>query len=136
MKNNIVVNSPGLPEVLFITSYPPREDGIATYSQDLIRALNSKFSHSFKISICPLESETEKHNYTDEIKYVLNTDQPNSFLKLANKINDNVDITMVILQHEFRFFVKKEDDLRLFLAVLTKPVAWSITQYYHIQTNP
>ena len=30
-----------LPEILFITSYPPRECGIATYSQDLIKALNT-----------------------------------------------------------------------------------------------
>ena len=32
-----------LPEIVFITSYPPRECGIATYSQDLIFALNNKF---------------------------------------------------------------------------------------------
>jgi hypothetical protein len=36
-----------LPEILFITSYPPRECGIATYSQDLVKALNNKFDHSF-----------------------------------------------------------------------------------------
>jgi hypothetical protein len=51
-------------EILFITSYPPRECGIATYSQDLVRALNNKFSHSFKINICPVESDIEKHVYT------------------------------------------------------------------------
>jgi len=34
-----------LPEILFITSYPPRECGIATYSQDLLKALNNKFSN-------------------------------------------------------------------------------------------
>ena len=31
-----------LPEILFINSYPPRECGIATYSQDLVKALNNK----------------------------------------------------------------------------------------------
>ena len=40
-----------LPEILFITTYPPRECGIATYSQDLIKALNNKFKNSFKIKI-------------------------------------------------------------------------------------
>src|SRR6187401_1950752 len=81
-----------LPEILFITSYPPRECGIATYSQDLIIALNNKFNHSFRLHICALESENEKHNYTSEIKYILNTDHPDAFIKLAKTINENADI--------------------------------------------
>src|SRR5436190_12196953 len=52
-----------LPEILFITSYPSRECGIATYSHDLVKALNSKFDQSFTISICALESENEKYTY-------------------------------------------------------------------------
>ena len=85
----VVKNNNRLPEILFITSYPPRECGIATYSQDLIKALNNKFDHSFEISICPLESGHEQHTYNDEIKYVLNTDQPDAFGQLASSINDN-----------------------------------------------
>ena len=45
-----------LAEILFITSYPPRECGIATYSQDLIRALNNKFSNSLSIKVCAMEA--------------------------------------------------------------------------------
>jgi hypothetical protein len=60
-----------LPGILFITSYPPRECGIATYSQDLIKALENKFKGSFKIIICPLESKNEVHQYDQEIKYRL-----------------------------------------------------------------
>ena len=111
-----------LPEILFITSYPPRECGIATYSQDLIKALNNKFDHSFTIGICPLESENEKHVYTDKIKYILNTDHPDAFITLANTINSNTDILMVMIQHEFGFFEKKENELKQFLEVLTKPI--------------
>ena len=37
-----------LPEILFITSFPPRECGIATYSQDLIAALNNQIENSFQ----------------------------------------------------------------------------------------
>src|SRR5688500_9097372 len=94
-------NSNALPEILFITSYPPRVCGIATYSQDLIKALNNKFNHSFKLAICALESENEKHDYPEEIKYVLNTDHPDAFTRLAKNINDNADIRIVMIQHEF-----------------------------------
>ena len=111
-----------LPEILFITSYPPRECGIATYSQDLIKALNNKFGHSFKIRICPLESENEKHTYADEIKYILDVDHSGAFTSLAKSINDNADIRIVMIQHEFGFFEKKEDHFIQFLNALTTPV--------------
>ncbi|MCC7303104.1 MAG: glycosyltransferase [Bacteroidia bacterium] len=114
-----------LPEILFITSYPPRECGIATFSQDLIKALNNKFDHSFTIRICPLESESEKHNYTDETKYILNTDHPGAFGKLAKIINDDAAIRLVMIQHEFGFFEKKEDNFQRFLNAISKPVVIS-----------
>lgn len=115
-------NDKSLPEILFITSFPPRECGIATYSQDLIKALNNKFHHSFNISICPLESENEKHTYSEEHKYVLDTDNESSFTKLAFRINKNDAIQMVMIQHEFGFFEKKEVNFNTFLKALTKPV--------------
>lgn len=110
-----------LPEILFITSYPPRECGIATYSQDLIKALNNKFNQSFAVKVCALESEDEQHSYTDEVKYILNTDVPNAFTNLAKTINDD-DILMIMIQHEFGFFENKEENFRQFLQALTKPV--------------
>ncbi|MBK9524184.1 MAG: glycosyltransferase [Bacteroidetes bacterium] len=111
-----------LPELLFISSFPPRECGIATYSQDLIRALNTKFSNSFTLKICPLESENEIHSYAEDIEYVLNTDHPDSFFKMAKSINANDDIQLVVIQHEFGFFEKNESEFRHFLFALRKPV--------------
>ncbi len=111
-----------LPEILFITSYPPRECGIATYSQDLIEALKNKFSHSFKVSICPLESDSEKHDYTEEIKYTLNTDVPDAFELLSKEINENEAIRMIMIQHEFGFFAKRESHFNDFLSAVAKPI--------------
>ena len=115
-------NDKKLPEILFLCSYPPRECGIATYSQDLIRALKNKFNKSFTIRICPLESECEQHTYTDEIKYILNTDYPAAFITLAKFINDDADIGMVMIQHEFGLFRNNEDNFKQFLQSLAKPV--------------
>ena len=116
-------------EILFITSYPPRECGIATYSHDLVKALNNKFNQSFTISICALESENEKHAYAaaslpagPEIKYIFNAEDPDEFIALAKTINDDPAIAIVMIQHEFGFFRKTEDDFSKFLAALTKPV--------------
>ena len=112
-----------LPQILFITSFPPRECGIATYSQDLIKALENKFNNSFGITICPLESTNEHYNYPEEIKFSLNIDKPKSFKRLAQQINQDADIQVVMIQHEFGLFRHKEDDLIQFVGLLHKPVS-------------
>ncbi len=110
-----------LPEILFITTFPPRECGIATYSQDLIIALNNKFEKSFNIKICALENETEQHKYNDDVAYKLQTDNPNSYIDLAKKINENSKIQIVLLQHEFGLFRDNETDVNTFLQTINKP---------------
>ena len=50
-QNSIQDHTHDLAEILVITSYPPRECGIATYSQDLIKALGNKFSNSLSIKV-------------------------------------------------------------------------------------
>jgi glycosyltransferase involved in cell wall biosynthesis len=110
-----------VPEVLFMTSYPPRECGIATYSQDLIKVLVNKFDHSFDFSICALESANEMHTYTEPVKYLLNTDVPDAFTNLAATINADTAIKLVLIQHEFGFFQKKEKEFSAFLHLLKKP---------------
>lgn len=112
-----------LPEILIITSYPPRECGIATYSQDLIFALNNKFTKSFDIKICALETESEKHNYFKEVKYVLETDNQNSYAILAKNINESSTISMVLIQHEFGFFRTNEADFCQLLQKINKPIS-------------
>ena len=126
-------DSDNLPEILFITSFPPRECGIATYSQDLIKSLNNKFSNSFKIQICALENDNEKHSYTDEIRYFLNTDHSNEYLQLASKINSNNNIQTVLIQHEFGFYEKKEEIFIQFLNSILKPV---IVVFHTVLPNP
>lgn len=111
-----------LPEILMITSYPPRECGIATYSQDLVKALRNKFNQSFHFSICALEPGLQTHSYTEPVKYMLDTSNENDYLNLAHTINNDTAIKMIVLQHEFGFFQAHEAALLSFLQLLHKPV--------------
>lgn len=120
MKNNIADKTHR--EIVFITSYPPRECGIATYSQDLIFALKNKFKKTFKISICALELADEKQLYPKEVAYTLETDTSESYAETVTKINENPNIEMVLLQHEFGLFRKNEADFIHFLKQINKPV--------------
>jgi len=120
MKNNTISND--LPEILIITSYPPRECGIATYSQDLIKAINTRFSKSFTIKVCALESTDEHLDYPGEVKYILNTSSAVEFEKMAFNINNDPRIQTVVIQHEFGFYRAKEQAFMQFLYRLAKPV--------------
>ncbi len=112
-----------LPEILFISSFPPRECGIATYTQDLIIALEDKFKETFAIKVCPIESENERYSYSKQAKYILNIDHPKSFVRLAEIINEDPDIQMVMIQHEFGLFKDKMGDFIQFLNIILKPVS-------------
>jgi len=113
-----------LPEILFVTSFPPRECGIATFSQDLIAALKDQFEHSFNCSICALESEAEQHVYPIQPRFILNTSQRNAFVKTAFLINHSDNIDLVVIQHEFGFFADKELDFKLFFENILKPIVF------------
>lgn len=117
------VPTPVLAEILFITSYPPRECGIATYSQDLIKAIHNKFSSSLSLKVCALETGETTYSYSSEVKYTLNTSKTDSFETLVKEINKDEAVKLVLIQHEFGFYHEQEQAFLQFLFELSKPVA-------------
>ncbi|WP_084625957.1 glycosyltransferase [Flavobacterium soli] len=114
-----------LPEILVLTTYPPRECGIATYSEDLIKALRNQFVYSFDIKICALESKKEKHTYSNkDVKYILDTSDSQSYEDLAQKINNDSNIKIVLLQHEFGLFAEGETAFLEFVKQVNKPIVF------------
>ncbi|MFM9949188.1 MAG: glycosyltransferase [Saprospiraceae bacterium] len=123
-----------LPEILFLSSYPPRECGIATYSQDLLSALDNKFSDSFSLKVCALESGKANHVYPDEVKYILDTNDVNSYKALSHSINTDKQLELLLVQHEFGLFENGGEDAFLqFLYGLTKPV---VLVFHTVLPNP
>lgn len=121
-------------KILFVTSYPPRECGIATYSQDLITALNSKFQDSFTIKICALENNHEQFTYdNDEVACILNVDRENSFKEVTNFINSDDSIALVVYQHEFGFYAEHTEDFKMMLQQINKK---SLLSFHTILPNP
>jgi len=120
MKNFTV--SKDIAEILIVSSFPPRVCGIATYTQDLTRALQNKFSSSFSIKICALESDETNLVYSSDVKYILNTSSASEYGKTAAAINLDHNIKIVLIQHEFGFFKEQEQAFLEFIYELSKPV--------------
>jgi glycosyltransferase involved in cell wall biosynthesis len=122
-----------LPEILFVSSFPPRECGIATYSQDLILALEKKFGTSFAIKVCAVESGKVSYEYPENVTSVLDTSDPKSFSKTALRINQQKQTKMVVIQHEFGFYQNEEKAFLSFLYELTKPI---VIVFHTVLPNP
>jgi glycosyltransferase involved in cell wall biosynthesis len=68
-----------------------------------------------------------------EVNYVLETDNSVSYQHIANAINENESIQIVLVQHEFGLFKNNEADFISFLKQLNKPI---IIAFHTVLPNP
>jgi len=110
-------------KILFITSCLPRECGIATFTNDLINAIQNQMDDSIEIEICALENGHQGFEYPKEVKYVLDATEPEQYRQIAEKINKDNQIKTVMIEHEFGLFGGEWGDYLLnMLDVISKPV--------------
>lgn len=121
-------------EILFVSSYPPRECGIATYSQDLFNAIKEKFGNSFSLKVCALENKDAENIYPDDVKYIFHTSDHLQYIEMAEKINADKKIKLVFIQHEFGLFEGAYgENLLYFLHTLHKPI---VVAFHTVLPNP
>lgn len=70
-----------------------------------------------------MSTDHEEHEYSDTIKFILNTDDDESYAQLAHDINYDNNISLVVLQHEFGLFDLQGAALTSMLHKLNKPVS-------------
>lgn len=95
---------PSKMKILVITSYPEKECGIATFSNDLIHSLTDKFAASIEVVVCAIDHEKTLDNYPSPVAYVLNIADATSYTRLASEINADNSFDGVLIQHEFGLF--------------------------------
>lgn len=123
----------GQPEILFLSSYPPRECGIATYTANLISALDERFSNYFNLKVCALEPGEAQYFYNNDVAFKLDTSKPAELPDLVATINQDLLIELVVIQHEFDLLKPIEKYFVQFLYELSKPV---IVVFHTIPSNP
>ncbi|CAL1520872.1 glycosyltransferase [Chitinophaga sp. MM2321] len=109
--------------LLFVSSFPPRECGIATFAQDLVNALHKSFAGKLNIEICALEEAGKPlTNKQAPVTYSVNTFDIDSCISFAQQINDNDKIDLVCFEHEFGLYGGEYGhNLLAMLSLLDKP---------------
>lgn len=96
-------------KIAYISTYPPRECGIATFNQNLMRAIDANYSERKKLMdggfvVALNDSENlQEYEYPEEVKYVIRQDHQKDYIRAANYINtSNADVC--IMEHEFGIY--------------------------------
>ncbi len=115
--------------VAFVSSYPPRECGIATFTQDLAGATGAALK-SGDVTIAAINEAGGLHPYPSEVTFRIDQGQPETYAEAARFLNEQ-PVDVVSVQHEFgRFGVwdqyLREDYLAVFLGEIKKPVVTTL----------
>lgn len=115
----------GVPRVLFLGSYPPRECGIATFTRDVVEAFDRQFgTHSEIVAID--EAGGEVRRYGPEVVARISQVDHRSHLRAAEFINSS-PAEMLNVQHEYGLFGGDLGEWLIdLLGSLTKPAVLTL----------
>ena len=88
--------------VAYVSTYPPRECGIATYTKDLVDAI-SKLYVLRPPAVAAINDRGGYYDYASVVEFQIDRERVESYVEAAEYINDS-DIDIVNLQHEFGLF--------------------------------
>lgn len=111
--------------IVYVSTFPPRECGIATFTQDLMNSFDKMYNPYEEAKVVAMNlDKTSQYTY-DKKKVIFQISQPDeeSYIKAAEYINGLSHVALVNVQHEFGIYGGKYGShLILFLRELKKPV--------------
>ncbi len=93
-------------KIAYISTYPPRECGLATFNQNLVNALSLNPTYDANQSFVVAMNESDdvnEHQYPNEVKFVIRQQNQQDYLEAADFIN-NSDVDTCIIEHEFGIY--------------------------------
>jgi len=86
--------------IAFLSTYPPRECGLATFTEDLLMALKNVPSMGQSRVVAVSNNST---NYNCEVMLELKQHDRDSYLQTAKELN-NSDIDLLVIEHEYGIY--------------------------------
>ena len=127
-------DDPNRPQVCFLGTYPPKECGIATFTKDLSNAMIQKFKPEIDFKIVALSDDANIYNYDKQVVMEINKDDIDDYITRAKEINENEEIKLISIQHEFGIFGGDYGNhLIPFLELIEKPV---VVTFHSVLPHP
>ncbi|MDH5770613.1 MAG: glycosyltransferase family 4 protein [Candidatus Bathyarchaeota archaeon] len=111
--------------IAYVSTYPPRECGIANFTKDLIDAIDQL--HEFRPSvIIAINEKGATYNYNRRVKFQIERDSIHNYVQAARYANLS-KVNLVNLQHEFGLLGGEWGEyINSFLENLQKPVVTTL----------
>lgn len=117
------------PWVVYVSTFPPRECGIATFTQDLMNAFDEQYFPKEESKVIPINLN-KKIKYSYDRGRVLETivqGNLEDYLRVARTLNSMEKVAVVNIQHEFGIFGGEYGSYIVnFMKELTKPVVLTL----------
>ncbi len=116
--------------IAFVSTYLPRECGIATFTSDLAGAISSFYGLDLKgnsnIEMVALTDSENRYNYGNEVSFEIHAQNKTDYLRAAEFLNIS-DVDVISVQHEFGIYGGPDGRYLLsFLENLKKPVVTTL----------
>ena len=111
--------------IVYLTTFPPRECGIATFTADLTTHFDKMYGgkEDTKIIAMNIDASQARH-YPSKVIAEVEQDDPNDYEKAAELINQMSDVALVAVEHEYGIYGKGfGKNLLVFLSKVMKPVS-------------
>lgn len=92
----------GLPQICFVSSFPPRECGIATFTEALITEIDKLGMFQSSVVI-PVTESANSYSYGSRVRFEVEQQSLETYERAAEYVN-NSGIALSSLQHEFGLF--------------------------------
>ncbi len=121
--------------IVYISTYPPRECGIATFTSDLAAAFNKLYNPITKAKIAALdEDHTTHYNYPHSVFNSIPANDVSSYVTLAERLQKDRSVKLIHIQHEFGIFGGDYGNYLIpFLQTIKKPV---IVTFHSVLPHP
>ena len=122
-------------KVVYLSSFPPRECGIATFTADLAGAMDDLLESVVESRIAAVNTDAvSRYHYPRQVIFQIDPHSERDYLRTAESINGMDDVKLVNVQHEFGLFGGGYgSNILSFLGALKKP---SVVTFHTVLPSP
>jgi len=110
--------------IVYLTTFPPRECGIATFTSDLISNFDKLYGKQEETKVVAMSiDKSDTHKYPPKVIATVCQDEPDDYIRVADMLNNMPEVALVAIEHEYGIYGKDfGKNILIFLDRIKKPV--------------